>query len=139
MSEAIDKLWKELWKRWSKSNSIERFPWADKKLLEQHPELEELILAALTNENRFLVSRCLAALESIKSPKLSVLPPDIFKREDCIQLINGSFAQPYTVGRLAREILARYQKRNAEINDLLDVKHRNKILGDLDDTEAKDW
>ncbi len=139
MPEAIDKLWKEVWKQWSKSNSIVRFPWADMKLVQEHPELEDRIFRALTSENRFLVSRCLAVLESINSKKLSVLPPEIFKREDRIQLIDGSFAYPYTVGRLAREIIARFQKRNENSDDLLDIKRRNKILRDLDDTEAKDW
>jgi len=139
MPEPIDNLWKGVWKRWSKSNSISRFPWADMKLVEQHPELEDRIFRALTNENRFLVSRCLVTLEAINSPKLSALPPQILQREDRIQLIEGSFAYPYTVGRLAREILARHQKDNTDSDDLLDVKRRNKILEDLDDTEAKDW
>src|ERR1700744_4515419 len=104
MSEVIDKLWKEVWTRWSKSNSIERFPWADKKLLEEHRELEERIFGALTQENRFLVSRCLAALESINSPKLAILPSEIFQRDERIRVIIGSFSNSYTVGRFAREI-----------------------------------
>jgi len=114
MPEAIDKLWKEVWKRWSKSNSISRFPWADMKLVQQHPELEDRIFRALTNENRFLVSRCLVTLEAIESTKLNTLPPEILQREDRIQLIEGSFAYPYTVGRLAREIVSRFQKCKRE-------------------------
>jgi hypothetical protein len=137
MPEAIDKLWKEVWKRWSKSNSIVRFPWADKKLLEEHPELEDRIFHALTNKNRFLVSRCLVTLEAINSSKLITLPSEIFQREDGITLLDGSFGFPYTVGRLAREIRARYQERNANLNELLDVERRNKNWRDLDD--SKDW
>ena len=137
MPEAIDKLWKEVWKRWSKSNAIKRFPWADKKLLEEHPELEERMFNALTNENRFLVSRCLVTLEAVNSAKLAALPSEIFQREDRIQLLNGSFGHPYTVGHLAREILTRYQERNANLGELSDVERRNKNWRDLDD--SRDW
>jgi hypothetical protein len=137
MPEAIDKLWNEVWKRWSKSNSIKRFPWADEKLLEEHPELEDRIFNALTNENRFLVSHCLVTLEAVNSSKLAALPSEIFQREDRIQLLNGSFGQPYTVGRLARDILARYQERSSNLDESLDIERRNKILGDLED--SKDW
>jgi hypothetical protein len=128
MPDVIDKLWKEVWKQWSKSNTIVRFPWADMKLVQEHPELENRIFRALTNKNRFLVSRCLVALESIHSKKLSALPPEIFRRKDRIQLIEGSFALPYTVGRLAREIVATYQKRKVHPDDLSDIEHHNRNL-----------
>jgi hypothetical protein len=114
MSEPIDKLWKEIWKRWSESSSIVEFPWEDIKLVKEYPKLEERIFKALTDENRFLVSRCLVVLEAIKSPRLHALPPQILERNDRIHLISGSFGSHYTVGQLARKIADRYAETKGE-------------------------
>jgi hypothetical protein len=84
------------------------------KLVKEHPELEDRIFRALTNENRFLVARCLVALEQMKSSKLEHLPSEIFQRDDRIQLIYGSFGSPYTVGRLAREIVDKIAETKGE-------------------------
>jgi hypothetical protein len=109
MSEPIDKLWKDTWKGWSASNSISRYSWASLTLIREHVELEERIFKALTNENPFLVANCLVALEAMKSTRLSTLPPEIFKRPERLTVINGSFAQDYTLGRLAREISDKFE------------------------------
>lgn len=114
MLESSDKLWEEVCKRWSKSNSIVEFPWEDTKLVKENPELEERIFNALKNENRFLVSHCLVILEAIKSPLLNALPDEIFQRDDRIYLISGSFGSHYTVGQLARNIAERYAKTKGE-------------------------
>jgi hypothetical protein len=104
MSHPADKLWKDTWKRWSASNSISRHSWACLTLVREHPDLEEKIFNALTNENGFLVANCLVALEAMKSTRLSALPPEVFGRPEHLTVINGSFAQDYTLGRQAREI-----------------------------------
>jgi hypothetical protein len=104
MSEALDDIWKAIWKRWSTSNPVSRPSLDCEQVAKEHPEFEERVFKALTHENRFLVAHCLITLEAMKSPRLASLPKDLLEREERITLIYGSFAQHYTVGRLAREI-----------------------------------
>jgi hypothetical protein len=113
MSEAVDKLWKDTWKRWSASNSISRHSWVTMTLLRDHPDLEERIFKALTNDNPFLVANCIAALEAMESNRLSSLPREIFERPERLTVITGSFAQHYTLGRLAREIAVKFERDGA--------------------------
>lgn len=79
------------------------------KVANEHPELEEKMFKALANNNRFLVARCLVALEAMKSPRLRALPAELLERNDRITVIQGSFALDYTVARLAREIAAKFE------------------------------
>jgi hypothetical protein len=67
---------------------------------------------ALESDNRFLVARCLVALEAMKSPKLAALPAGLLERNDLIKVIQGSFAFDYTLARLAREIAAKCEPQH---------------------------
>jgi hypothetical protein len=114
MAESTDKLWKEIWKEWSGSRSIQRGSWKFPELAKKHPELEDRIFRALTNENRFLVANCLVALEAMNSLKLNALPPELFERQDRIHLVCGSFGEQYTISWLAHDVAAKHKLKNRD-------------------------
>ena len=125
MSEAIDKVWKEIWKRWSASNSISRFSWDCESVAREHPELEDRVFKTLSHENRFLVAHCLITLEAMRSSRLCALPPTLFERHGRMTVICGSFAREYTLGRLAHEIATKFeQSRCTEHGDDVGVPNR---------------
>ena len=76
----------------------------------EHLELEGEMFGALKSENRFLVARCLVALEAMRSPRLAALPAELLDRNDRITVIQGSFALDYTLARLAREIALKFEQ-----------------------------